>query len=187
MTIKTLFLASLLLSSTAYAQNSIAVDINNKDVEILGSINLNTLNSYADGTTYILDLSYLHTEDASLSTIGISGQNTLQGVAGLTLAFGAKAILAEDYFSLPLVAKVNYKLPLNGTIPSTSLIANFAYAPSVLSFSDAESYRELRVEADMEVIPNIHLFTGYRNLHTEYKDNDLLFNNSFYGGMKLSF
>jgi hypothetical protein len=184
---KKLLLTTLLLTGTLTAENRIGIDINSEDIEILGSVNLNTLTNYADGTTYILDASYLHTDGDNMTTVGFSGQNTLQGVEGLTLAFGLKGVLASDFMAFPLMAKAAYALPLNDSIPTTSLMASFAYAPSVLTFRDGETYSELKFEADMEVISNIHLFTGYRNIGTEYDTHDQTFNNSFYGGLKLSF
>jgi hypothetical protein len=185
--LKKLLLAVFLLTGSITAETSIGIDINNEDVELLSSINLNTLTDYADGTTYLLDVGYLHTDGDNMAVVGFSGENSLQGAEGLTLAFGAKFIFAEDFIALPLMAKAAYLLPLNDSIPPTSFTASFAYAPSVLTFKDGETYSEYRFEADMEIITNIHLFTGYRNIDTNYEAGDHNFNDSFYGGMKLSF
>ena len=187
MTLKNVLITTLLLSNTVHAENSIGIDINSEDVEILASVNLNTLADYANGTTYVLDANYLRTDGDNMTRIGFSGQNRLQGVEGLTLAFGLKGVFASNFLAFPLMAKAIYELPLNDSIPSTSLSLNVAYAPSVLSFRDADNYTDFRLEADMEVISNIHLFTGYRNISTNYNNNDQTFNNSFYGGLKLSF
>jgi len=187
MTIKKLLLATFLLTSSIQSQNNIGLDINADDVEVLGSINLNTFADYANGTTYILDVNYLHTDGDNMTSVGVSGQNTFQGVEGLTLAFGLKGVIADDFLAFPLMVKGVYTLPLNHSIPTTSLTLNLAYAPSVLSFREAESYSDFRLEADMEMISNVHIFTGYRNLKTNYEEGDKTFNNSFYGGLKLSF
>jgi len=187
MYLKKFILTTLLASGLLHAETSIGIDINNEDVEILGELNFNTLADYSSGTTYLLNASYLHTDGDNMTTVGFSGQNTLQGAEGLTLAFGAKLIFAEDFMALPLMAKAIYALPLNDTIPTTSLTASFAYAPSVLTFVDGETYSEFRLEADMEIISNVHIFTGYRNIDTNYEAGDYNFNDSFYGGMKLSF
>ena len=187
MTVKALLLTTLLLTSTIVAETSIGIDINNEDVEILGELNFNSLADYSSGTTYILDVSYLYTDGDHLGAVGFSGQNSLQGLEGLTLAFGAKVVFAEDFMALPLMAKASYALPFIDTIPTTSLIASFAYAPAVLTFLDGETYSELRLEADMEIISNIHIFGGYRNIDTDYEYRDYNFNDSFYAGMKLSF
>ena len=187
MYLKKLVLTTLLATGLLHAETSIGLDINDEDVELLASIDLNTFTGYANGTTYLLDIAYLNTDGDNMLAAGFSGQNTLQGVEGLTLAFGAKLIFADDFMALPLMAKASYALPLTDSIPTTSLTTSFAYAPSVLTFVDGETYSEFRLEADMEVISNIHIFTGYRNIDTDYEAGDYNFNDSFYAGIKLSF
>ncbi len=187
MTVKKLLLATLLAVGLLQAETSIGLDINNEDVEIIGELNFNSLADYSSGTTYVLDVSYLYTDGDHLGAVGFSGQNTLQGAEGLTLAFGAKLAFAEDFMALPLMAQASYALPFIDTIPTTSLIGSFAYAPEVLTFLDGKTYSELRLEADMEVISNMHIFGGYRNIDTDYEYRDYNFNDSFYVGMKLSF
>ncbi len=182
-----LLVSTFFLTSFISAENSIGIDINSKDVEILASLNINALTDYANGTTYILDLNYLHSDGDNMLRVGFLGQNRLQGVEGLTLSLGLKTVLADNFLALPFMAKGNYILPLNDSIPTTSFTASFAYAPSILTFQDGESYADLRLELDMEVISNLHIFTGYRNISTEYAVIDKTFNNSFYGGLKLSF
>jgi len=190
MSLKKTFLTLLLtlcVSQTWAEENSIGLDINSEDVEVLASINLDNLNYYTDGTTYLVDLSYLRTEEDYLATIGISATNMLQGIEELSLAFGLKATFSENFLAFPLYAKAMYKLPLQNQIPPTTLSTSFSYAPSVLSFRDAQSYTEFRLEADIEVISNIHVFTGFRRINTDYKKKNKTLNNSFYGGLKLSF
>jgi hypothetical protein len=184
---KKLILTTFLATGLVHAETSIGIDINNEDIEILGELNFNSLADYSSGTTYILDVGYLYTDSDHLATVGFSGQNTLQGVEGLTLSLGAKLTFAEDFIALPLMVKASYALPLIDTIPTTSLAASFAYAPEVLTFVDGKTYSELRLEADMEIISNIHIFTGYRNIDTDYEYRDYNFNDSFYGGIKISF
>lgn len=184
---KKLFLTSLFSLGLLHAQSNVGININDEDLEVLASIDLNAFTYYSDSTSYLIDASYLHTDDDDLVTVGISGESTFQGIEGLALGFGVKSVFADDFVALPLFAKARYILPLNYSIPTTSLSTSLAYAPSVLTFSDGESYTEFRMEADMEIITNIHLYTGYRNIDTEYDHHDKTFNNSFYGGMKLSF
>ena len=187
MSVKKLFFSSLLSLGILHAQSTIGLNINSDDIEVLAALNLNTYADYSDSTIYILDGSYLHTDGDNLSTLGLSGQNTFQGIQGLALAFGVRGVFTSDFFAVPLFGKAVYALPLNDSIPTTSVSTSLAYAPSVLTFRDGESYTEFRIEADMEIISNIHLFTGYRNIDTEYDRYDKTFNSSFYGGMKLSF
>jgi hypothetical protein len=190
MSIKSIFFTLLLTftpSIISAGENSIGLDINSKDVEVLATFNLNKFMSYTDGTSYVLDVSYLGNEDNNLATLGISGQNMFQGLQGLSLAFGAKAVFAEDFLAFPLYAKAIYQLPLNDQFPPTYLSTGISYAPSVLSFRDAKSYAEFRLEADMEVISNIHIFAGYRRIKTNYENFNKTLNNSLYGGLKISF
>jgi hypothetical protein len=189
---KKIILASLLsFSSFSYAKSSIGIDINNDDVEVLASLNLNALTSYSDGTNYLLDLNYLHTKEdedtANMTSVSVMGQNTLQGVENLQLAFGLKTVFISDFMAVPFTFKGNYILPLIDQIPTTTVALSLSYAPSTLTFRDGESYSDVRLEADMEIIHNIHLFTGYRNINTEYKKDDKTFNSSVYAGIKLTF
>ncbi|HEY9190984.1 MAG TPA: YfaZ family outer membrane protein [Sulfurovum sp.] len=186
MYLKKLCFASLLSLGLLHAQSSVGLNINDEDLEVRASIDLNALTYYSDSTSYTLDGSYLHTDGDNLTTFGVSAQNRFQGVEGLTLGLGIKSVFTDDFAALPFCAKAKYTLPFY-SIPATSLATSLAYAPAVLTFRDGESYTEFRVEADMEVITNVHLFAGYRNIDTEYETYDRTFNNSFYGGMKLSF
>ena len=188
MSFKQIFSTTLLSTALLTAQSSIGLNINDKDIEFYSAVDLDNLTDSAGGTGYVLDFSFLHADKKeNIAMLGFSGQNSVQGLYGLTLALGAKLISAEDFTALPMMVRATYALPISFDMPATSLIGTLAYAPSVLSFSDAKNYTESRVELDMEMIPSIHLFTGYRNIDTNYKEIDYSFNNSFYGGMKLSF
>jgi len=187
MTLKKLLFGTLLLTGLLSAQSSVGLDINSEDVEVLGAFNLNSTMGYTGGTSYVIDASYLHNDIDDLFTLGLSGENSLEAAPGLVFGFGIKTAFAEDFMAIPLLGKVKYILPFDSDIPTTSFLASFAYAPSVLTFSDGDTYSELRLEADMEVISNIHVFTGYRNIDTNYEFVDYNLNDNFYGGLKMSF
>ncbi len=191
--LRKLLFGTLLITGFLQAETSIGLDINDEDVELIGEINFNSLTDYSSDTTFVISGNYLYSggndndNGEHLFTLGFSGQNSLQGMEGLSVALGAKAVFADSYMALPLFVRANYALPLIDTIPTTSFFADFAYAPSVLTFSDGETYTEFRLGADMEVISNTHVFVGYRNIDTDYTYGDYNFNDSFYGGLKLSF
>jgi len=184
---KKLLLSTLVLTGFAQAQSSIGLDINSDDVEILGSYNFNESMGYTGTTSYHVDFSYLHNDRDDLVTLGLSAGSALEAAPDLHFAFGFKLAFAEDFVALPLFAQVDYLLPLPNSIPNTTLSASFAYAPSVLTFSDGDNYSEFRTEADMEVISNIHIFMGYRNIETNYERRDYTLSDNWYGGLKLSF
>ncbi|SFZ97746.1 hypothetical protein MNB_SV-5-814 [hydrothermal vent metagenome] len=185
--IKKIIIPTLLLSSILFAQSDVSLNINNEDLEARAAFNLNSTVGYTGGTSYLLDASYLHNDKDDLFTVGLSGENSLEAAPGLVFGFGFKAAFAEDFMAFPLLGKVRYILPFDSDIPTTSFLASYAYAPSVLTFLDGDSYSELRLEGDVEVISNIHIFGGYRNIDTDYERNDYKINDSWYGGLKLSF
>ena len=186
---KNILLTTFLLSGTLYAQSSVGADINTEDVEIFANYNLNSDIGYTGGTSFLVDTSYLYSNEneSNLFSIGISGESSLEDAQGLTFGFGTKFVFTEDFIALPLLGRVAFILPLDSDIPTTSLKGMFAYAPSMLTFSDGESYMEYRLEANMEVISNIDVFAGYRNIDTDYEFVDYNLNDSFYGGLKVSF
>ena len=179
-------LGTLFAGTMVFAESSIGLDINNDDVELLGAVDLNRYIGYSDSTHYLIEANYLHADD-NLLAVGIIGQNRLQGAPNLTLGLGIKTVFTDDFAALPFTARAIFRLPFGPAVPPTSLRGSFAYAPSVLSFGDADSYKAWRVEADMEVIHAIHIFAGYRDIDTNYETYDRNFNDSFYAGMKLNF
>lgn len=186
MNLQKLFFPLVVAGGLLHAESSVGLDINNDDLELLASVNLNVLTDYEGGTAYFLNAGYLHTAGDDLASFGISGQNTVQGIEGLTLGLGINIVMTDNLIGLPLVAKAAYRLPFYA-IPTTSLGVSYAFSPKVLTFLDGENYKEFKVEGDMEIISKFHVFTGYRNIKTDYEDYHETFNNSFYGGMKLSF
>ncbi len=185
--IKKLFVSTLLFTGLLSAESSIGLDINTDDVELLAAFDLNPTIGYTGGTSFIADAAYLHNDKDDLFTLALTGENSLEAAPGLIFGFGFKAAFAKDFMAIPLLGKVKYILPFDSDIPTTSLLASYAYAPSVLTFSDGDSYSEFRTEADVEVISNIHVFAGYRNIATDYEYRDYTLSDNWYGGLKLSF
>ena len=95
----------------------------------------------------------------------------------------------EDFTALPLMAKVRYSFPpLMYNIPPVGLEAKILYAPTALSFGDSEKYSEFRFSADMEMIENVRIYGGYRNIHAGYKNApNELFDNSYFAGLKVTY
>jgi hypothetical protein len=189
MNISKVLLYFLLALASAYAQNTIGFDVNDKDVEVLGSASLNTFDEDLDGGLgYQFNASYLYADGDSLGSVGFGAQSSFAGLEGLAFGLGAKLVATDNFSAIPLYGKIIYSLPLDSTIPTISLATTFAYSPEVLSFNDAKHYTELRVEANMQLAQGLDLFGGYRNIETEYT-NDIkqTFNKGFYGGMKFGF
>jgi hypothetical protein len=183
---KKIIFGTLLLAGLIQA-SSVALNVNSDDVEVEGRIDITSTIGYGSGTTYFLGGDYLHTENDDLVKATFGASNTLSGAEGLTFTLGLEGVFGDNYVAMPFFGEAALRLPLDEPIPATTLSAKFSYAPSVLSFVDADQYVEYRFEADMEVISNIHVYGGYRNIDTDYETHDYNLNDSWYGGLKISF
>lgn len=180
----------LIFSSSLFSNDAIAINMNADSVEIEGSTDI-TGYILSDGTTqYNIEASYLNHTYHYLFGTGISASGEISQIAGLRFALGAKFIMSENkqdsFFAIPLMAEATYKLPIEN-IPSSHVSAKFLYAPSSLSFSDALSYSEFRIQANVDVINNVSLFSGYRTIDTEYEDYGKSIDKSMYGGVEMKF
>ena len=180
----------LVTTALLLSRNMLGLNINTEDFEIEGSADINAFSEYTNGTIFMVDANYLNTENDDLFGIGLSAHNSFQGqgAEGLSIGLGAKFVYLDNFMALPLMAEASYAANLMDSLPAASFSASLLYAPSVLSFDDADSYFEFRAEAAMEVINSVAIYVGYRDIEVEY---DYLpsetFNSSFYGGLKMSF
>jgi len=189
LTKKSILIISI-FSSSLFSSDTIALNMNADNVEIEGSRDITGYIS-SDGTThYNLEASYLNNTYHYLFGTGISVNGEVSQINGLKFALGAKFIMSDNkqdtFFAIPLMAKAIYKLPIDD-IPTSHVSARFLYAPSSLSFSDAISYSEFRIQAAVNVIDNVSLFSGYRTIDTEYEDYGKSIDKSMYGGVEMKF
>jgi len=187
MDMKKMILGSFLVSTLLSAQNTVSLNINDEDIELQTSLDLNNFIGYTSGTVYTFDANYLYSDGDNLLGIGFSGENQLQENNRLRVGLGLKALFADEFTAIPLQARGAYTLPPAGTVPPITMEIHMAYAPKILSFNKAKKYTEFRTQLGVELVPNIHLFTGYRYINTDYKTFDHTFNKSFYLGMKFGF
>jgi len=189
---KNILVTTVMTSAILVAESGVGLNINENDLEIeavLDSRNLEALQT--SSTVYQGDFNFLEAYSKKLLGAGIGATNKLEGIEGVELTFGVKFISAEvgdEYFtSLPLMVKVRYDFPpLMFNIPPVSVEAKGLYAPNPLSFGNSEEYSEFRLAADIEMINNVKVYAGYRNIHTYYKGiSQNLFDTGFYGGLKV--
>jgi len=182
-------------SAVLFAESGVGININEYDLEleaVLDSRNLEALQT--SSTIYQADVNFLNADESKLLGLGIGATNKVEGFEGIEMTFGAKFIWAEvgvndDFTALPLMAKIRYTFPpLMYNIPPVSFEVRGLYAPGSLSFGDSEDYGEFRVAGDIEMINNVKVYAGYRNIHTNYKGiTQGLFDNGFYGGLKITY
>jgi hypothetical protein len=192
---KKIALTTLFTSALLMAESGVGININDEDLEIEGILDSRNLAALqTTSTIYQADFNFLNiNSDKKLFGAGIGATNKLEGVEGVELTFGAKFMWAEvgkeDFTALPLMAKIRYEFPpLMYNVPPVAIEAKGLYAPAALAFGDSEKYSELRVAADIELIENVKVYAGYRNIHTGYKGvEDYLFDNSYYAGLKMTY
>jgi len=188
---KNSILIILILSGILMAKDSIGVNVNSDAVEVESKVDVTGyFLTSEDGTKYNVESNYLNTSHSYLFGAGFSANGEVTTIPGLQFSLGAKLVMSDNkqdsFFAVPLMAKAIYQIPI-ADIPASYLSASLLYAPESLSFSNAESYSELRVEADVDVIDNVSLYSGYRSIDTDYKDYDKNLDQAIYGGLKLSF
>lgn len=197
--LKKVAITTLLGTSILLAESGAGININKKDLEVEGVIDSRNLAAMQTSSTiFQADVNFLNSDnngkDGKLIGAGFGATNQLEGVEGVELTFGAKMIWSsievggkdQDFTALPLMAKVRYTFPpLMYNIPPVAIESKLLYAPGSLAFGDADNYSEFRASADIEVIENVRIYAGYRNIVSGYKeDKNFVFNNSFFGGLK---
>lgn len=195
---KKIALATLFTSALLMAESGVGININQEDFEVEGVLDSRNLAALqTTSTIYQADFNFLNIkkndQNENLMGLGIGATNKVEGFEGVELTFGAKFIWSEvgssNFTALPLMGKIRYEFPpLMYNIPPVGLEAKALYASPALAFGDSEKYSELRFAADIEMIENVRIYVGYRNIHTGYEDVESeLFDNSYYAGLKFTY
>jgi len=111
------------------------------------------------------------------------------GTPGLELGIGPKVYVAKrDENSAVAVAiggRLKYKLGMNDRLFTR---AAFFYAPSIVTFSDANKMWEFSAELGYEMLATADFYAGYRVIEAEFPVNaDRFIDNSAYFGIRLQF
>ena len=121
---------------------------------------------------------------------GFMLRQNLNGMENMKFGIGFKGtytkVANSKHIALPINAELSYTLPLDIAVPIT-LSGSIAYAPSVLTFEDANKYFEGRAEISAQIIEQGSLFIGYRQIDTNFKNADYEFSNTGYIGFKVRF
>jgi len=189
--LKKISLASLLLVTSLFSfeSGSVGLNINSEDMEIEGKVPVSLLLNTPVYSSFFVDGNYIKS-DESLIGLGISVENTPINYQNLVFNIGLRSVFSDhagkDFAAVPITIGAKAQLFL-GDLPTTFVGAKIGYAPSSLSFRDADEYTEYRVEIDSKVIPNINVYAGYRNIDTDYTNRSYNLNDSFYAGFKFVF
>ena len=195
--LKKISLVSLILATSlladgqqAFEKGSFGLNINKDDVEIEGRGSLSFMTGSPVYSNFFVSGNYLNA-DESVYGLGLSVENSPTNYRNLVFNIGLKSVFSDhggqNFIATPITVGAKARLFL-GNIPTTHIGAKFAYAPSPLSFKDADEYKEYRIEADSNVIENINIYAGYRSIDTNYNDGKTTtVDDSVYAGFKFVF
>ena len=190
-------LLSLALSASLFAMHDASVNLNSDDIEIKGNLDLGELNESDYPDAYFLTLDFLDVDNAEstdpMLAAGFMLRQNISGAENLRFGIGFKGtyVKVDDskHVAVPINAELAYTLPLDIAMPIV-ISGNLSYAPPVLSFKDADSYLETRIEASLQIIEQGSLFVGYRKIETDFDlngDVDYTLNDTAYIGFKVRF
>jgi hypothetical protein len=185
-----------LCSLPAFALHYAELKINDKDLEVAGKLDVGQFNENVEPSTIFVGGRFLYV-DASHSSNSHANLDPFYelnfllkkpiGKTGLDLGMGVKMNYTDNFFSVPLGIEGEYKLPLFKAVPMY-LNASLYYAPSALSFNDADDYLEYRVGFEVELVQNARVTLSYTNIDTNYEEApSFTYNESWYIGFKFGF
>jgi len=190
----------LCTSLSLFALHTAELNINQKDLEVGLKFDVGQFNENVEPQTMFVGMKMLipdtNNSSDSLHSIDPYFEGNFMiirpvGDAGLSLGVGFKLnytqVNNKSFMSLPIGLVASYELPFPDLIPMF-IETSVYYAPQVLSFLDAKNYVEYRINYKMEMIKNVDLKIGYRNMNTNYlNQGNLNYNNSLYLGVMIDF
>jgi len=152
-------------------------------------------NSAVGGTNYgrselIVGALYNDKEQASVSELSLLVvDNAGARTPGLEIGIGPKVWFAKKdentAVAVAVGARLKYKIGMDDRLFTR---ARFFYAPSIVSFSDANKMFEASAELGYEVLPTADAYFGYRVIEAEFPlKSDKFLDNSAYFGIRIQF
>ncbi len=175
------------LNIFATTKASFGLNVNPNDLEIEGKTSIAFATSNLDFRNFYIDANFINSEE-TLVGLGLFVENSPTNYENIAFYIGLRTIFTEhklgsSFTAIPIMFGAKARMYL-GSLPKSNLGLKFAYAPSPLTFQDAESYFEYRIEVDMSIIENINVYLGYRSIDTNYKLLDANYNDALYIGFK---
>jgi hypothetical protein len=189
---KKILIGSFIASSILMGSNSIQVNINSDTVEVSADMYLNNYYNLNENSNYYFTADHLRTEEnnleiQSLSSAGFKVLNPYTDNNGISIGLGMKAVYSgqmnKSFFAIPLT--VFGKIEISEVI---YVNAELSYAPKVLSFTDGETYQDMKAQVNYKVLADGYIFVGARNIQTEYKNGIIKkYDNSAFLGLEVRF
>ncbi len=173
----------------AFQRFSFGLNVNSEAVEFEAKANVAPLTSDPVFRNFYVDVNFINDNDTMFGA-GVYVENVFYNYPPLVFQVGLKTLFTQyqddDFLALPILFGFKHKI-YNGNIPVGTIGAKVLYAPSPLSFQDADSYTEYRVEATVQIIENVEIYGGYRNIDTDYELEKVNYSDSAYIGFRFIF
>lgn len=152
--------------------------------------------SLVGGTNYgrtEMGIGFLYNEDDNyLGEIGLlvideAGSKTpgLELGVGPKFWFGGSDKADVDVAAIGLGGQFRYK---NFNVPRIVYGASIYYAPSIVSFIDADNMLEYDIRVEYELLPTANVYVGYRSIEADIKNRDNVeIDNSAIIGLRFKF
>jgi len=188
--VRRLFAASLLLGSSVAVADTADINVGNK----VAQFKYGMPSGIAGKSSLFASFLYNNDNDA-LADAGLLVLNEEGSVPGLSLGVGAKAVAASLSKVAPsrkfvsgvaLGGQVRYEVPADRRF---AVVGEFHYAPSIISFGDADHFSQVAVRGEFSLSPLTQVYVGFRdskfNLDKGLPTADL--ENGAHIGVRLSF
>ena len=180
-----IFAVSALATSPALA-GDLSLSLTNESVK--AQVNAtNSSSELAFGGGYLYHEGKRHVGNIDFHAQGRTALGNLPTTAGV----GLSGIAYDDDDDvdgggLGLGGFLSVNIP---TVPGLSVNGDMHYAPSILSFGDAESVFSTSANVSYRVIRNAEFFGGYRYIHTDLEGprGDLTLDSGIMAGLKILF
>ena len=181
---------------SAFAFNSLDINVNDKDLELGGRLDMGQFNYDVEPDTVFVGARFLHGDKkhSDFTTMYDFYEASFLmkrkvSNSDLSIGLGMKVNHTEKFTTVPLGAEMSYMLPFGDTVP-IYLTGSVYFAPEILAMNNAKSFFEYRAGLDFELIENGFVSVGYRSIDTNYKTNyggNLNYNKSVFAGFKFEF
>ncbi len=186
---------------SAFALHTAEINLNDRDLELNAKFDMGQFNETIEPNTVFVGVRFLNGKKENRKLESGGSLNKIEpyyevnflmkkaiGDLGMSFGMGAKLNYTKDFLALPLGLEFEYVIPAKKLVPMY-VYGSVYYAPSSLSFSDANDFLEYRMNYDVEIIENGRVTIGYRNVNTNYKTalGKVVYNDAFYAGFKFAF
>ncbi len=173
----------------AFQRFAFGLNVNTDVVEFEAKANIAPLTSDPVFRNFYADFNLINDNDTIFGA-GVYVENVFYNYHPLMFQVGVKSIFTDyqddDFLALPILFGFKHKI-YSGNIPMGTLGAKIVYAPSPLCFQDADEYLEYRIEATIQIIENVEIYAGYRNIDTNYEIQEVNYSDSGYLGFRFIF